>query len=610
MRNSVVAVQIIILSLFVIGSFAPASIAQVITVCQCNIFDGGKWTDQDQSKVTYDTAKRFAQFVASVNPTGSAYPPIAVIGMEELMSETDRTTIESYLEQYTGAAWESARIAQGVNNTSGIGFFWRPDLVEYRPEWDLGSVALEQIDNGYVIKFAGRLFRKVGTDAAFGLITGKLVWADAILHGAAVTEEIRRQEAAHLKNWILNGEGTSLGMSSFPGTTRVITTDLNTGVNTATWNEMNLDYTDPSTEHTENSFNPTWLMDLIGTRLDYVWWDYDAGTKKTGGFVDGPHRSPHVGSDHRSVYATINLHPVDVTPPLVSITSPAGGAVLTGMTKITAAATDASNIAQVQFLVDGVPAWSTTTAPYEFNWNASGVSEGGHTLVAIATDASTNRMRTTSAPVGVWVSYTGTAPGIVDVKKRPDADMVALSDKVVTASFGSYFYIEEPGGYSGIKVNVASAPAVGTKVSVYGRLGSLNSEREITATSVTPTGTLPLPPAVGMDNRTVGGGPIGSYTAGIYQAVGPNNVGSLVTCWGKVTATIAGFYIYIDDGSGLQDGYGYKGLRVDISGLSGYTPPGVGSYVRVTGISSTSLLSGKVQRRLKVRNSSDINVEF
>ena len=278
------------------------------TICQCNIHDGGRWTDNDRSAVTYDTARRFAQFVSSVNCDESAYPPISAIGMQELLSETDRIIIEEYLQQYTGTAWKSERTAQGINNTSGIGMFWRPDILESRPEWNLGEKILARIDNGYVIKFMGRLFRRREIDEAFGLFTGKLIWSSAMLNGRKVTEAERVREAVLLKDWILHGDGYSPGMSFYPEVVRVIATDLNTGVRSPTWMEMNASFADPSNQHTHNSFAPDNALDLLGKRYDYIWWNYDGHDKTLGGFADGPRRSGHIGSDHRCVYATVRIH--------------------------------------------------------------------------------------------------------------------------------------------------------------------------------------------------------------------------------------------------------------------------------------------------------------
>ncbi len=66
--------------------------------------------------------------------------------------------------------------------------------------------------------------------------------------------------------------------------------------------------------------------------------------------------------------------------------------------------------------------------------------------------------------------------------------------------------------------------------------------------------------------------------------------------------------MYIDDGSKLREGYGYEGVRVEISSMTGWTPQSIGKYVSMTGISNTSMISGKIQRRLKVRQVSDIQI--
>ncbi len=587
--------------------------SDVLTVCQCNIFEGGRWTDQDKSSVTRDTAKRFAQWVASVNPPGSANPPISVIGMQELIAESDRIAIENLLEQYTGVDWSSFRVSQGVNNASGIGFFWRPDMVESRTNWYLGEKILEQIDNGYVLKFAGRLFRKQGTNEALGLFSGKLLWGGAIINGHEVTEEERRQEAVRLKAWIINGDPGSPGMSQYPGTTRVITTDLNTDTGTSTWNEMNLEFSDPSSQRTHNSFNGQTWMDLFGKRLDYIWWDHDSYAKQSGGFVTNPTRSPHFGSDHRAVYATVNLHPVDLTPPTVSITAPSSGTHVQGSALVRADASDgapgeSSGIYKVDFLVDGQLVWTDTVAPYEFSWNTSGYSTGIHIISAIATDASSNRLTGQSPPVSVWVGPPGSEPKIGEAKLLPNGATAMLFSKVVTANFGGYFYIEETDRSSGIKVNRAGGPPVGSVVNVSGILNTVNGEREMSTATVETIGPhAPLEP-LGLANLRLGGEAAGAFTPGVQAGIGLNNIGLLIRTWGKVKAIVGAFYLYIDDGSALKDGYGYPGLRVDISDLTAWTPPAPGKSVSVTGISTTATVSGKIQRRVKVRSSYDIQV--
>jgi len=79
--------------------------------------------------------------------------------------------------------------------------------------------------------------------------------------------------------------------------------------------------------------------------------------------------------------------PSDTTPPTVSMTAPGEGATVTGTTKLTATASDASGIAGVQFLLDGSPLGAEdTSSPYELSWNSTGATNAQHTLSARAPD--------------------------------------------------------------------------------------------------------------------------------------------------------------------------------------------------------------------------------
>jgi len=269
--------------------------ARMITVCQCNIYDGGRWSGLKRKEVTYQTARRFARFVRSTNRPGSKYPPIAVIGMQEL-SETDSEKMESFLREETGVDWQSAHTSQGVRDKSGIGIFWRTDLVEPAVGGDLGDVVVGELDNGYVIKFAGRVFRTPSGER-LALFTGKLAWEDAVVAGKRITGEERRMQARRLRSWIREKLGE-------PPDVAVVTTDLNARPNSPAWREMNTEYTDPSRQHTHNSLAGRFALNVFGKRLDYIWLQ----RTRRAGFVDGPHRSPPFGSDHRAVYATIQFY--------------------------------------------------------------------------------------------------------------------------------------------------------------------------------------------------------------------------------------------------------------------------------------------------------------
>jgi glucose/arabinose dehydrogenase len=95
--------------------------------------------------------------------------------------------------------------------------------------------------------------------------------------------------------------------------------------------------------------------------------------------------------------------PTDTTPPAVSLTSPAGGALVAGAITLAAAASDNSGtVADVQFFVDGVPVGGPdTSAPFSAGWATGGSANGAHVLTARATDAAGNQ--TTSPPISVTV---------------------------------------------------------------------------------------------------------------------------------------------------------------------------------------------------------------
>jgi len=99
----------------------------------------------------------------------------------------------------------------------------------------------------------------------------------------------------------------------------------------------------------------------------------------------------------------------DTTPPAVSITGPAANSSVFGTITVSATASDNSGVASVQFKLDDANLGAAITAtPYTFTWNTSTVSNGTHTLTAVARDAAGNV--TISAPVGVTAANGDTLP--------------------------------------------------------------------------------------------------------------------------------------------------------------------------------------------------------
>lgn len=96
----------------------------------------------------------------------------------------------------------------------------------------------------------------------------------------------------------------------------------------------------------------------------------------------------------------------DTLPPSVELTGLANGATVSGFVALTAIAADNVAVASVTFRVDGVAVGTEdTSSPYSLSWNTSGISNGPHTITAVARDASNNT--TVSAAIAVTVSNTG-----------------------------------------------------------------------------------------------------------------------------------------------------------------------------------------------------------
>jgi hypothetical protein len=99
----------------------------------------------------------------------------------------------------------------------------------------------------------------------------------------------------------------------------------------------------------------------------------------------------------REIYRRV----VDVTPPNVALTSIQHGAQITGTTVLSAWASDNLGLAGVQFKVDGTPIGpESTTDPYRASFSTLALSNGSHTLTAVARDRAGN---TASADVQVSV---------------------------------------------------------------------------------------------------------------------------------------------------------------------------------------------------------------
>ncbi len=128
--------------------------------------------------------------------------------------------------------------------------------------------------------------------------------------------------------------------------------------------------------------------------------------------TDGTHNLTAVARDpagNTTTSSTITVT-VDNTGPSVSVTAPVAGALVRGTAvSVIGSASDPAGVAGVQFKLDGANIGSEDTgSPYTVIWNTTGLSDGTHTLTAVARDT----MNNISTSAGVNVTVDNTAPSV------------------------------------------------------------------------------------------------------------------------------------------------------------------------------------------------------
>jgi tetratricopeptide (TPR) repeat protein len=89
------------------------------------------------------------------------------------------------------------------------------------------------------------------------------------------------------------------------------------------------------------------------------------------------------GSTTRTV--TLQIEIPD-SPPVVTITNPTNGQIVSGMVTIQVDASDDNGISKVEIYIDNVLTATLTAAPYTYQWNTTTATNGSHTLRATAYD--------------------------------------------------------------------------------------------------------------------------------------------------------------------------------------------------------------------------------
>jgi endonuclease/exonuclease/phosphatase family metal-dependent hydrolase len=201
-------------------------------------------------------------------------------------------------------------------------------------------------------------------------------------------------------------------------------------------------------------------------RIDYSW-SLGVTPVAVGLFGVVPAGDP-APSDHYGILAEYALGaapvpPPDVTAPVVSVRTPAEGAVVSGAAAVAADAADNVAVSRVEFLLDGAVAATDATGPFGMNWDTRLVSDGTHSLQARAYDSSGNhglsalRMVTVKngsvppppPPAGGWISAVNVSTAAGSLTKIDGCascgDAGAVAEQQILASGGYVEFVPEAG---------------------------------------------------------------------------------------------------------------------------------------------------------------------
>lgn len=191
--------------------------------------------------------------------------------------------------------------------------------------------------------------------------------------------------------------------------------------------------------------------------------------------ANGAHTITAVATDtsnNSATSAAITIHvnntTTDTTPPTVAITAPLNGATVSGTIALSANATDNVAVASVQFRVDGVNSGAPdTSAPYAISLNTTLLSNGNHTLTAVATDTSNNSSTSAAITVHVNNGSADTTPPSVPAGLRASAVSSSQISLTWTASTDNV-------GVTGYRI-YRGGSQVGTSTGVTFQDGGLNA---------------------------------------------------------------------------------------------------------------------------------------
>ncbi|HEY3312200.1 MAG TPA: Ig-like domain-containing protein [Anaerolineales bacterium] len=211
----------------------------------------------------------------------------------------------------------------------------------------------------------------------------------------------------------------------------------------------------------------------------------------------------------------------DSTPPLVSLTSPAGGASLTGTINLAANATDNIGVARVEFLVNGTLVNSDSNTPYAYAWDSSSTPDGLVTITARAVDTSNNAAL--SAPVNVTLDHTAPDTSITSgpaAQANTNSASFVFAASEANVSFAcsldgaAFSACSSPAGFTGLLDGAHTFRVFATDLA--GNADATPAAWNWTSDTVLPT-VITVSPA----NATKNISPLTTVTARFSEAINP-----------------------------------------------------------------------------------------
>jgi peptidoglycan/xylan/chitin deacetylase (PgdA/CDA1 family) len=162
-----------------------------------------------------------------------------------------------------------------------------------------------------------------------------------------------------------------------------------------------------------------------------------------------------------SASETVNVNNVVVTPPTISMLTPLNNSTVSGSQTISANASDAQGISSVQFKLDGNNLGSPVlNAPYSINWDTTAVSNGSHTLTAVATN--TAGLTSTAPSVNVNVQNNSTSVNLI-----PNPSLETAQDTSTPLGWQGEYWGSNTSVFSYLNTGYSGQRSVEVQVSNY-----------------------------------------------------------------------------------------------------------------------------------------------